>query len=76
MVKPMDERVQYANAGIDTFKQLTAVNYPKVAEWHDLLAQLIPMYVAQWTSQDQNVRNTDLSKAFAGLLRSLLKAAN
>lgn len=76
MVKPMDERVQYANAGINTFKQLTAVNYPKVVEWSDLLAQLIPMYVVQWTSQDQNVRNTDLSNAFAGLLRSLLKASN
>ncbi len=76
MVKPIDEIVQYSNAGINTFKQLTAVNYPKVVEWHDLLAQLILMYVVQWTSQDQNVRNTDLSNAFAGLLRSRLKASN
>ena len=66
MVKSIDERVQYAIAGINTFKQLASSDYAKVIEWHGLLAKLIPMYVVQWTSQDQNMRNTDLSKAFAG----------
>jgi hypothetical protein len=75
-VKATDERVQHAMAGINTFKQLASADYPKIIEWHGLLAKLIPMYVVQWTSQDQNVRNTDLSNAFAGLLRSLLKVSN
>lgn len=76
MIKPIEERVQYAMAGINTFKQLTGVNHPKLIEWQGQLAKLIPAYVVQWTSQDQNRRNMDMSTAFGGLLRSLLKATN
>jgi hypothetical protein len=75
-VKSVDERVQYAITGINTFKHLTSVKHPKVIEWHGLLAKLIPAYVMQWTSQDRNMRDMEVSAAFAGLLRSLLKASN
>lgn len=76
LIKPIDERVQYAMAALDTFKELVSANHPKVIEWHGMLAKLVPAYVLQWTTQDETLNNLDMSPMFGGLLRSLLKASN
>ena len=75
-IKPIDERVQYAMAALDTFKELVNTKHPKVIEWHGMLAKLVPAYVLQWTTQDENLSNLDMSPMFGSLLRSFLKVSN
>lgn len=76
LVKPIDERVQYATAVLNTFKRLTETNHPKLVEWQGSLAKLVPAYVMQWTNQDQTLADLDMSQVFGSLLRSILKVSN
>ena len=71
---PDAERIENAKRGISTFQSVAQVDASNVKEWHDGLFKIVPMYVLQWTTTKQDLKQIDFNELFAGKLAGLLKA--
>jgi hypothetical protein len=74
MTHPDEEGAKNAMEGIKAFQIVARGNGNNVKDWHDNLMQLIPMYVLQWTTENQELKKHDFVPLFGSLLSSLLKA--
>lgn len=73
MAHPDAERAKNAMEGIKAFQSVTKADVDNVKVWHDNLMQLIPMYVLQWTTENQELKKHDFIPLFGSMLSSLLK---
>ena len=71
-----NDTAKYLNEGFNEFYDITQSGDLNYAEWHNHISELIPIYVCQWTSSNEELRNTDLIPAFGFLISSLLKASD
>ena len=76
MLHLAEDITQYLNKGFQEFYTITQSNDLNYTEWHNHISELIPIYVCQWTSDNEELRNTDLIPAFGFLISSLLKASD
>lgn len=71
---PDAERIENAKRGISAFQSVVQVDATNVKEWHDTFFKIVPMYLLQWTTTKQDLKQIDFNELFAGKLAGLLKA--
>ncbi|MGH9875973.1 MAG: hypothetical protein ACRD9S_26265, partial [Pyrinomonadaceae bacterium] len=74
LAHPDDERIANAGRGIAAFRSVAKAEYDNVRSWHDSLMKIVPMYVLQWTIDNNELKRLDCMPLFGGMLSSLLKA--
>ena len=68
-----EKRLKQANQSIAAFRSVVQASGSNVKEWRDNCMTLVPMYVLQWTTTDEKLKNRDFTPLFASMLSSLLK---
>jgi len=71
---PDEDKLKHINEGIEAFRAVAQSDAGNVKDWHDNLMQLIPIYVLQWTTDDQEFKDLDCIHLFGSMLSSLLAA--
>src|SRR5205807_8226257 len=72
--RPEQEQETHVRAAIATFSNISKADHPDLNRWRDDLMKLVSLYVLQWTTTNEELRNTDCASLFGGMLSSLLKA--
>jgi hypothetical protein len=70
-----EERVKNVTEGIKMFQFVAPATtiHNNWKDWRDSLMQLIPIYVLQWTTEKQDLKQRDFVPLFGSMLSSLLK---
>lgn len=71
MSHPDKERAENAMDGIHMFQFLVKSGGKNIEDWHDNLMKLIPLYVLQWTTEDQQLKQQDFIPLFGSMLNNL-----
>lgn len=74
VMHPDAERIENANRGISAFQSVVQVDARNVKEWHDTFFKIVPVYLLQWTTTKQDLKQIDFNELFADKLAGLIKA--
>jgi hypothetical protein len=75
LFRPDNERAQYAIEGIQMFQALAEqTDRDNIRKWNASLMELIPVYVLQWTTDNDELKKFDHISLFGSMLSGLLKA--
>jgi hypothetical protein len=69
-----NERLARAERGIAAFQSIVRANKQNVIEWQHSCVRLTELYVLQWTTNDEELKQRDFLPLFASLLSSLLRS--
>jgi len=69
-----DEKARHIAAGMKAFQSLVHADFQTMKEWRDTLKQLIPIFVLQWSADDEEQKKTDFGPLFAKGLFPLVES--
>jgi hypothetical protein len=69
-----EQKSFYVKQAFDIFQTLIGNKSQNVINWLDQLGQLIPAYIMQWTSNEEEYRNIDCIPIFGKMLAGLVSA--
>lgn len=72
MFHPDEERAKNAKDGLDAFHYIVKSGDDKIKSWHENLIKLLDIYILQWTTENNKLKEVNCIPLFGSLLSGLL----